>query len=86
MRRMSVSSQPAAAAKPWNAGLPSVSVPVLSTMRMSTRRSVSIASALRNNTPWLAAFPVATMTDIGVARPRAHGQAMIRTATALITP
>ena len=26
-------------------------------------------------------FPVPTMTDVGVARPRAQGQAMMRTAT-----
>ena len=32
------------------------------------------------------ALPVATMIDIGVARPRAHGQAMMSTATALIKP
>jgi hypothetical protein len=30
--------------------------------------------------------PVATMIDIGVARPSAQGQAMISTATALIRP
>jgi hypothetical protein len=46
----------------------------------------SIAAASRNSTPAVAALPVATMTDIGVARPRAQGQAMISTATALIRP
>jgi hypothetical protein len=60
-----------------------VSVPVLSTTSVSTARITSIASALRNRTPIVAPRPVATMIDIGVARPSAHGQAMISTATAL---
>ena len=47
--------------------------------------SVSIASASRNSTPACAARPVATMIDIGVASPSAHGQAMISTDTALST-
>ena len=68
------------------AGLPSVSVPVLSTISVSTLRRFSIAAASRNSTPCVAALPVATMIDIGVARPSAHGQAMISTATALIRP
>src|SRR5206468_1859260 len=37
------------------------------------------------STPAWAPRPVPTMIDIGVARPRAHGQAMMRTATALTT-
>jgi hypothetical protein len=41
--------------------------------------------ASRNSTPCVAARPVATITDIGVASPSAHGQAMISTATALIS-
>ena len=65
-------------------GFPTVRVPVLSTTSVSTFRIVSIASAFLNNTPIVAPFPVATMIDIGVARPSAHGQAMIRTATALM--
>ncbi len=32
--------------------------------------------------PCVAPLPVPTVTDIGVARPRAHGQAMISTDTA----
>ncbi len=68
-----------------NAGRPSVSVPVLSTTSVSTWRRASIASASRNRTPCCAARPVATMIVIGVARPSAHGQAMISTATALST-
>ena len=45
-----------------------------------------MAAASLNRMPWAAALPVATMTDIGVARPSAQGQAMINTATALIRP
>ncbi len=64
-------------------GLPSVSVPVLSTSSVSTFSSVSSASACLISTPAWAPRPVATMMDIGVARPSAHGHAMISTATAL---
>ena len=49
-------------------------------------RKFSIAAASRNSTPRVAPRPVATMMDMGVARPKAQGQAMIRTATALIKP
>ena len=45
-----------------------------------------MAAAFRNSTPRVAPKPVATMMDIGVARPKAQGQAMIRTATALTNP
>ena len=62
-------------------GLPSVSVPVLSRTTTLTDPSRSSASALRNRTPASAPLPVPTMIEVGVARPSAHGQAMIRTAT-----
>ena len=42
-----------------------------------------MASAFLKRTPGVAPRPTATMIDIGVASPRAQGQAMIRTATAL---
>ena len=64
-------------------GLPSVSVPVLSSTIARTEPSRSRASALRNRTPASAPLPVPTMIDVGVASPRAQGQAMIRTATVL---
>ena len=86
MRSTSASVPPGAATTLWKAGRPSVRVPVLSTIRVSTLRSDSIAAASRNSTPWVAALPVATITDIGVARPSAQGQAMISTATALMRP
>ena len=63
-------------------GLPSVRVPVLSTARVSTSRSTSMAAAFLNRTPAWAPLPLATMIDMGVASPSAHGQAMMRTATA----
>ena len=67
-------------------GLPSVKVPVLSTTSVSTFSINSSASALRTSTPACAPRPVPTMIDIGVANPRAQGQAMISTATALSSP
>ena len=76
------SSKPGAGSTPTSCGRPSVSVPVLSTTRVSTCRSTSIASASRKSTPACAPFPVATMIESGVASPSAQGQAMISTATA----
>ena len=64
-------------------GFPSVNVPVLSNTRVSTFPSTSSASAFRTKTPAIAPRPVPTMIDIGVASPKAQGQAMINTATAL---
>ena len=63
--------------------MPTVSVPVLSTATTSASRSSCSASPLRNSTPICAARPVATMIEVGVASPIAHGQATISTATAL---
>ena len=83
-RRSNVgSSTGPSAATVVSAGFPSVRVPVLSTTTVSTCSITSSASALRNRTPSSAPRPVPTMIDIGVARPRAHGHAMISTATAL---
>jgi hypothetical protein len=65
-------------------GLPSVSVPDLSTTRTYTRSIRSSASALRMRTPAEAPFPTLTMMLIGVARPSAQGQAMMTTETAAI--
>ena len=64
-------------------GLPSVSVPVLSTTSVSAFSRISRASAFLMRTPFSAPLPVPTMMAIGVANPRAHGQAMMSTATAL---
>ena len=59
-----------------------MSVPVLSSTTVSTSRSRSSASALRNSTPACAPRPIATVMDMGVARPSAQGQAMISVLTA----
>ena len=67
-------------------GRPSVSVPVLSTIKVFTLQRFSIAAASRKSTPCDAALPLATIIDIGVAKPSAHGQAIINTETALIKP
>ena len=45
----------------------------------------SSASAFLMSTPARRALPTPTMIDIGVARPSAHGHAMISTATAAIS-
>ena len=60
-------------------GLPSVSVPVLSTTSVSTFSIRSSASAFLISTPACAPRPTPTMIDIGVASPSAQGQAMIST-------
>jgi len=49
---------------------------------VSSLCAVSSASAERIKIPDWAPFPVPTMIDSGVARPSAHGQAMISTDTA----
>ena len=67
-------------------GLPSVSVPVLSTTSVSTFSMRSSASAFLISTPICAPRPTPTMIDIGVASPSAQGQAMISTLTAATRP
>ena len=47
--------------------------------------SRSNASAFLTRTPSRAPRPVATMIEMGVASPSAHGQAMMRTDTAATT-
>ncbi len=78
----SASSTPSDGISAVTLGLPSVSVPVLSTTRVSTLAKRSSASAFLISTPAWAPRPVATMIDIGVASPSAQGQAMISTETA----
>ena len=65
---------------------PVVRVPVLSNTTVSTARDRSSTSPPLISTPRLAPRPVPTMIAIGVARPRAHGQATMSTATAASTP
>ncbi len=71
---------------PSRFGLPSVSVPVLSTTSVSTFSIRSSASAFLISTPACAPRPTPTMIDIGVASPSAQGQAMISTLTAATRP
>ena len=60
-------------------------MPVLSTTSTSTFSNASIASAVFTSTPAFAPLPTATMMLIGVAKPSAHGQAMMSTLTAVMT-
>ena len=76
------SSMPGWGMTELSVGLPSVRVPVLSMMSVSTLPNISNASALRIKIPARAPRPVPTIIAMGVASPRAHGQATIRTATA----
>jgi len=59
-----------------------VSVPVLSTMSVSTAAIRSRASASLISTPACAPRPAAVVIEIGVASPSAQGQAIISTETA----
>ena len=63
---------------------PVVTVPVLSSTIVSTRRVDSSTSGPLIRMPSWAPRPVPTIRAVGVASPRAHGQAMIRTATAAV--
>ncbi len=80
------SSKPASGTTATTFGLPSVSVPVLSTTKVSTNSMRSSASAFLISTPAWAPRPTPTMIDIGVASPSAQGQAMISTLTAATRP
>ena len=64
-------------------GLPSVSVPVLSTSKRVHFAENLQGLGVADQHAWLAPRPVPTMIDMGVASPKAQGQAMISTATAL---
>src|SRR5439155_1152225 len=64
------------------AGSPRVIVPVLSSTMVFSLCAVSRASAERIRIPCSAPLPVLTITESGVARPSAQGQAMMSTATA----
>ena len=79
----SCSENPLSAMIETNFGLPSVRVPVLSTTKVFTFSIISNTSAFLMSTPNCAPRPMPTMIDIGVANPSAHGQAIIKTATAL---
>ena len=63
---------------------PVVTVPVLSSTIVSTVRVDSRTSGPLISSPSCAPRPVPTSSAVGVARPSAHGQAMISTATAAV--
>ena len=63
---------------------PEVTVPVLSSTTVSIPRTVSSTCGSLISTPSCAPRPVPTRIAVGVARPSAHGQAMISTATAAV--
>ena len=65
-------------------GLPWVRVPVLSTTSTLIFSASSSAAPSLIRIPAFAPWPVPTMIAVGVARPRAQGQAITSTATALI--
>ena len=75
---------PAAATTSTSAIRPVVTVPVLSSTTVSTRRVDSSTSGPLIRMPSWAPRPVPTISAVGVASPSAHGQAMISTATAAV--
>ena len=77
-------SSPVGGTTSTSAIAPVVTVPVLSSTIVSTRRVDSSTSGPLMRMPSWAPRPVPTMSAVGVARPRAHGQAMISTATAAV--
>ena len=83
-RRTSAGDSPSAATTSWTVISPVVTVPVLSSRMVSTRRVDSRTSGPLIRMPSWAPRPVPTMSAVGVASPSAHGHAMIRTATAAV--
>ena len=77
-------SSPSAATTSIRVIRPVVTVPVLSSTTVSTSRVDSSTSGPLIRMPSWAPRPVPTISAVGVARPRAQGQAMIRTATAAV--
>src|SRR3989338_5628788 len=64
-----------------SSGFPFVIVPVLSTTTVLTLWSFSSVAASLIKIPSLAPLPTPTIIAVGVARPKAHGQAITRTPT-----
>ncbi len=83
-RRASSRETPSARWTPVSVITPVVTVPVLSRTMVSTLRVDSRTSGPFRRMPSWAPRPVPTISAVGVARPRAHGQAMISTATAAV--
>ena len=83
-RSASSRSTPSAVTTSTSAIWPVVTVPVLSSTMVSTRRVDSRTSGPLISRPSCAPRPVPTISAVGVASPSAQGQAMIRTATAAV--
>ena len=83
-RTSSARSTPSPATTPTTVSAPSVTVPVLSSTIVVIRRVCSRISGPRIRIPSCAPRPVPTISAVGVARPSAHGHAMISTATAAV--
>ena len=84
-RRSSARSTPSASVTSTRPMRPLVTVPVLSSTTVSMRPVDSSTSGPLIRIPSCAPRPVPTSSAVGVARPRAHGQATIRTATAAVS-
>ncbi|OQA64374.1 MAG: hypothetical protein BWY37_02068 [Firmicutes bacterium ADurb.Bin262] len=78
-RSSSRGSTPGDGAMSVTTGLPSVTVPVLSSTTVSSACALSSASAEAMRMPLDAPFPVPTIRATGVAKPRAQGQEMTST-------
>ena len=83
-RRSRARSPPGSATALGTRSFPSVTVPVLSSRIVVIRRVCSSTSGPLIRIPSWAPRPLPTMSAVGVASPRAHGQAMISTATAAV--
>jgi len=83
-RSSSRSSTPSAGSTSTRVMVPLVMVPVLSSTTVSMSWVLSSASGPLIRMPSCAPRPVPTMSAVGVASPRAHGQAMISTETAAV--
>ena len=83
-RSTSSASSPVAAVTSMTDMRPVVTVPVLSSAMVSTRRVDSSTSGPVMRMPSWAPRPVPTMRAVGVASPSAQGQAMMSTATAAV--
>ena len=79
-------SPPSVHTRSVTSGRPSVSVPVLSSTTTSTRTAVSRLSASFIRMPFSAPLPIPSMMAVGVASPRAQGQAMMSTVTSASRP
>lgn len=83
-RSRSPSRVPVAGMTSVRAGLPSVSVPVLSNTTVSTPAVASRAAAFLNSTPSRAPRPTPTVIAVGVASASASGQAITMADTAAV--